>query len=122
MRLRQALKNTALQLFNKGMETVDFWGLQDISFSVGKGEVLGVVGINGSGKTSLLKVLGGVLRPDRGTIYLDGHVCPLLEVGTGFEQELSGSDNIFLNGAVLGIRKKELKARYNQIVQFVHHR
>ncbi len=118
MRLRQALKNTALQIFNKGTEAVDFWGLRDISFSVGKGEVMGVVGVNGSGKTSLLKVLGGVLRPDRGSVHLGGHVCPLLEVGTGFEKQLSGRDNIFLNGAVLGIKKSDLKARYNQIVEF----
>ena len=118
LRLRHTLKNTALSLFKSQIQTVDFWGLKNISFDVGQGEVIGVVGVNGSGKSTLLKVLGGVLKPDRGSVKTGGRVCPLLEVGTGFEPELSGSDNIFLNGAVLGIQKKDIKARYDRIVEF----
>ena len=117
-RLRHALKNKVLRLFGNQLETVDFWGLKEVTFEIGKGEVMGVVGVNGSGKSTLLKVLGGVLKPDRGSIKTRGRICPLLEVGTGFESGLSGGDNIFLNGAVLGIRKKEIKARYNRIVEF----
>ena len=118
VRLRHLLKKAALRLFNDEMETVDFWGLKNVSFEVGKGEVMGVVGVNGSGKSTLLKVLGGVLKPDRGTVETLGRVCPLLEVGTGFAPELSGRDNIFLNGAVLGIRKNDLKTCYDKIVEY----
>ena len=99
-RLRHAIKNSFLKLLKKDTEIIDFWGLRDISFEVSKGQVLGVVGVNGSGKTTLLKVLCGVLEPDRGIARVNGRISPLLEVGTGFEPELSGRENIFLNGAV----------------------
>lgn len=117
-RMRQTLKSAALGLFNKDAESVDFWGLRDISFEVRKGEIMGVVGVNGSGKTTLLRILCGVLRPDRGRMAVDGRICPLLEVGTGFEPELSGRDNVFLNGAVLGIKKTDLQKCFDSIVDF----
>jgi lipopolysaccharide transport system ATP-binding protein len=94
------------------------WALQDISFSLSEGEVLGVVGRNGAGKSTLLKLLSRVTAPTRGEIRLKGRIASLLEVGTGFHPELTGRENIFLNGAILGMRKSEIQARFDEIVAF----
>ena len=84
------------------------WALEDVSFSVNQGEVLGIIGRNGAGKSSLLKILSKVTSPTRGQITLNGRVASLLEVGTGFNPELTGRENIYLNGAILGMTKKEI--------------
>ena len=94
------------------------WALQDINFSVQQGEVLGIIGRNGAGKSTLLKILSKITAPTKGEIRIKGRVASLLEVGTGFHPELSGRDNIFLNGAILGMSKKEIKAKFDDIVEF----
>jgi lipopolysaccharide transport system ATP-binding protein len=94
------------------------WSLQDINFSVKDGEVFGIVGKNGAGKSTLLKLLSKITKPSRGLIKIDGRIASLLEVGTGFHPDLSGRENVFLNGAILGMRKHEIKNRFDQIVDF----
>ena len=95
-----------------------FWALRDVSFEVPKGEVLGVIGHNGAGKSTLLKLLSQITEPTEGEIRLRGRVACLLEVGTGFHVELSGKENIYLNGAILGMSKAEIKQRFDEIVSF----
>lgn len=94
------------------------WALEDISFTVNQGEVLGIIGRNGAGKSSLLKILSKVTSPTRGKITLNGRVASLLEVGTGFNPELTGRENIYLNGAILGMTKKEIARKFDEIVSF----
>ncbi len=96
----------------------DFWALKDISFDVRQGEVVGIIGRNGAGKTTLLKILSRITYPAEGEIRLHGRVGSLLEVGTGFHPELTGRENIYFNGAILGMRKKEIKDKFDEIVEF----
>ena len=96
----------------------EFWALQDVSFDLYPGEVLGIVGGNGAGKSTLLKVLSRITEPTRGKITLRGKVASLLEVGTGFHPELTGRENIFLNGAILGMTRAEIKSKFDEIVAF----
>ncbi|MBA3915695.1 MAG: ABC transporter ATP-binding protein, partial [Acidobacteriales bacterium] len=96
----------------------DFWALRDVSFAIQPGEVVGIVGRNGAGKSTLLKVLSRIVEPTRGEVYMNGRVASLLEVGTGFHPELSGRENIFLNGSILGMKKKEIRRRFDEIVAF----
>lgn len=92
--------------------------LQDVSFSVEKGERVGIIGRNGAGKSTILKLISGVTAPSKGTIYLNGRITSMLEVGTGFHKELTGRENIYLNGAILGMTKREIDQCFDQIVQF----
>jgi lipopolysaccharide transport system ATP-binding protein len=94
------------------------WALRDINFDVSQGEVLGIIGKNGAGKSTLLKILSRTTAPTTGSIKIKGRVASLLEVGTGFHPELSGKDNIFLNGAILGMTKNEIKRKFDEIVDF----
>lgn len=110
------LKRTAKQTF--GIDTEVFWALKGVSFEVVKGEVVGIIGRNGAGKSTLLKILSQITPPTTGEIKLHGTVGSLLEVGTGFHPELTGRENIFLNGAILGMSKKEIAKKFNAIVTF----
>jgi len=96
----------------------DFWALKDVSFSVKKGEVIGVIGRNGAGKTTLLKVLSKITPPTEGRAIIRGRINSLLEVGTGFHPELKGRENIYLSGAILGMTKKEIDSKFDEIVKF----
>ncbi len=101
-----------------GGDAHDFWALRDISFEVKPGEVVGVIGRNGSGKSTLLKILSRITAPTKGRFEYYGYVGALLEVGTGFHPELTGRENIYLNGAILGMRKSMIARRFDEIVAF----
>jgi lipopolysaccharide transport system ATP-binding protein len=101
-----------------GSSGAEFWALKDVSFDVVPGEVVGIIGRNGAGKTTLLKVISRITEPTAGRIHLRGRVASLLEVGTGFHPELTGRENIFLNGAILGMTHAEIRAKFDQIVAF----
>src|SRR2546422_543199 len=100
------------------IDTGEFWALRDVSFSVQPGEVVGVIGRNGAGKSTLLKILSRITEPTSGRAILRGRVASLLEVGTGFHPELTGRENIYLNGAILGMTRAEIKSRFEEIVGF----
>jgi len=101
---------------NTGLDVL--WALRDVSFDVKEGEVLGIVGRNGAGKSTLLKILSRITPPSRGQVEIHGRVSSLLEVGTGFHRELTGRENIYLNGTILGMRKKEVDRKFDEIVEF----
>ncbi len=96
----------------------DLYALKDVSFSVPRGQVMGIVGTNGSGKSTLLKVISGIYRPTKGRVSAAGRIAPMLELGSGFDYELTGRENIFLNGAIMGNDEKFLKAKFDEIVAF----
>lgn len=111
-------KEYVIQLLRGRIRYNVFWALHDIDLSINRGEVFGVIGRNGAGKSTLLKVISRVLRPTKGRLLLYGKIAPLLELGAGFHPELSGRENVFLNGALLGYSGKEMNACYDQIVDF----
>src|SRR6202521_1630010 len=96
----------------------DFWALRDISFRIIQGQTLGIIGENGAGKSTLLKILSRITQPSTGTVKVYGRLASLLEVGTGFHPEFSGRDNVYLNGAMLGLSRREVRNRFDQIVEF----
>jgi len=96
----------------------EFWALQDITFSVPRGEAFGIIGSNGAGKSTILKVLSGIMRPTRGTLHVEGRLSALIEVSAGFHPDLTGRENIYLNGTILGMTRAEIKRRFDAIVAF----
>lgn len=96
----------------------EFWALKDVSFTVKKGESLGLIGLNGSGKSTMLKTIAGVLKPTKGSVQIFGSVAPLIELGAGFDMDLTAYENVFLNGALLGYRREEMAEHYDDIVAF----
>jgi ABC-type polysaccharide/polyol phosphate transport system ATPase subunit len=108
----------ALRRDNRAAERKEFWALDDVSFNVQEGECVGVIGRNGAGKSTLLKILSRITAPTRGAVTLRGRVASLLEVGTGFHPELTARENIYLNGAILGMSRAETKKRFDEIVDF----
>ena len=121
--LRDAISNTALAAFRRSKQHSQnghghIWALQDVSCEIKRGEVVGIIGLNGAGKSTLLKILSRITAPTRGRADVYGRVGSLLEVGTGFHPELTGRENIYLNGAILGMRKAEIDRKFDEIVAF----
>ncbi len=115
---RKLFLKQALLDFFKPQAQEEFWALKDASFKVPIGQSIGIIGVNGSGKSTILKLIAGVLTPNKGKIEVNGRISPLIELGAGFHPELSGRDNIYLNGTILGLSKKEIDERFKDIVDF----
>ncbi len=114
-----SLRGTLGTVFSKkSAKQEDFWALKDVSFDIQKGDVVGIIGKNGAGKSTLLKILSQITKPTEGRIEINGRVASLLEVGTGFHPELTGRENVFLNGTILGMTRKEVAAKFDEIVAF----
>ena len=112
------MKEFAIRYLQRRLHYVDFWALRNINLQVCKGESLGIIGANGAGKSTLLKVISHVLHPSEGRAWTCGRIAPLLELGAGFHNELTGRENIYLNGSMLGFSRKEMENRFERIVDF----
>ena len=112
------LKEYFVKLVKKELLFQEFFALKDVSFEVKRGEAWGLVGTNGSGKSTLLKLICGILKPYKGSVKINGSIAPLIELGAGFDGELTATENIYLNGAVLGYSKEFMDQHYNEIVEF----
>ena len=113
-----SLKEFVTAALRGKLEYQDFTALDHVSFEVKKGETFGLIGLNGGGKSTILKVISGILKPTSGSVTCYGNVVPMLELGSGFDFDLTGQENIFLNGAILGYSEKFLREKYNEIVEF----
>ena len=111
-------KEYIVKLLKGALSYNEFIALDDVSFSINKGDILGIVGFNGAGKSTLLKILAGVLKPSSGKVKVNGTIAPLIEVGAGFDPELTARENIFLNGAILGHSRKFLESKVEEIIEF----
>ncbi len=112
------LKDYVIKAVRRQLKFNEFWALKDVSFSVEKGDRVGILGLNGAGKSTLLKVVAGVFKPTEGTVKKVGKVAPLIELGAGFENEYTGAENIYLNGALLGYSKDFIQQKFDEIVEF----
>lgn len=113
-----SLKEYLIRKVKGTLEYEEFWALKNVSFKVKKGDSLGLVGLNGCGKSTMLKVIAGVLKPTSGTVSVGGTIAPLIELGAGFDFDLTAQENVFLNGAILGYSKKQMQEHYDDIVEF----
>lgn len=114
-----SLKQGFVDMFKKKEKiNNDFWALKNVNFDVEKGEVVGFVGSNGAGKSTLLKVIAGVMKPTKGKVSVYGNICPMIELGAGFDSQLTARENIYLNGAVMGYSKKFINSKFDEIVSF----
>ena len=114
-----SFKQLFINLFSGKMKKKDyFWALKDVTFDVNKGDVVGLIGSNGAGKSKLLKVVSGVMKPTSGKVEVDGVISPMIELGAGFDLNLTARENIYLNGAILGYSKKFLDSKFDEIVEF----
>lgn len=112
------IKEYLIRVAKRQLQFDEFWALKDVSFQIEKGDSLGVIGLNGSGKSTLLKVVSGILKPTSGTVVTNGNVAPLIELGAGFDADLSARENIFLNGAILGYTHEYMEERFDDIIRF----
>jgi len=119
-RQKQRTLKEMLPALTKGRKNVidSFWALKDISLDIAKGETFGIIGPNGSGKSTLLKLIAGVSQPAQGTISVSGQIAPLIELGAGFHPELTGKENVYLNGVILGMKRTDIEAKFKSIVDF----
>ena len=113
-----SLKEYVIQLISRKLDYNEFVALSHVSFEVKKGEVIGLIGHNGAGKSTILKVISGILKPTDGSVKVFGNVVPMLELGSAFDMEMTGRENIFLNGAILGYSEEFLTSKYDEIVEF----
>ena len=124
MRFRMAndrinsIKEYLVQFLKKRLKYSEFEALKDVSFTVERGEIVGLIGHNGAGKSTMLKIISGIMKPTEGNVVVRGNVVPMLELGSGFDYDMTGRENIFLNGAILGYSEDFLKSKYQEIVDF----
>lgn len=112
------IKEYFIKTMKRQVSYNEFWALQDVSFEVERGDSIGLIGLNGSGKSTMLKTIAGVLKPTKGKVTVNGTIAPLIELGAGFDMDLSAHENIFLNGAILGYDRKQMEGFYEDIVEF----
>lgn len=113
-----SIKEFMMQAAKGKLKFNEFWALRDVSFTVDKGDVVGIIGRNGAGKSTILKIISGIMKPTQGSVTKRGDVVPMLELGSGFDYDLSGRENVYLNGAILGYSKEFLQSRYDDILAF----
>lgn len=114
----RSIKEFAVQMLKGKIQYNEFEALKHVTFNVKRGEVVGLIGRNGAGKSTMLKVISGILKPTEGSVTVRGNIAPMLELGSGFDFDMTGRENIFLNGAILGYAEEFLKSKYNEIVEF----
>lgn len=114
----RSIKEYMVQMLKGKIQYNEFEALKNVSFDVKKGEVVGLIGHNGAGKSTMLKVISGILKPTEGSVTVRGNIAPMLELGSGFDFDMTGRENIFLNGAILGYSEEFLKSKYDEIVEF----
>ncbi len=112
------IKEYLLKFIKRELLYEEFWALRGVSLEIGQGEVFGIVGLNGAGKSTLLKVVAGVLEPTKGKVEIKGNIAPLIELGAGFDMELTARENVYLNGAILGYSKAFLNEKFDEIIEF----
>lgn len=113
-----SIKELVTQMAKGKVKYNEFWALHDVNFEVKRGEVVGIIGRNGAGKSTILKIISGIMKPTTGDVVRYGNIVPMLELGSGFDYDLTGRENIFLNGAILGYSKEFLHAKYDEILAF----
>lgn len=113
-----SLKEYFLNFLKRKLDVKEFFAVNNVSFEVKKGESIGIIGMNGSGKSTLLKIIAGILKPSQGTVEVNGQISPMIELGAGFDHELTARENIYLNGILIGFTKKEIDKYFNLIVDF----
>lgn len=113
-----SMKEYFIKLIRRELKFTEFWALKDITFTVEKGDRVGILGLNGAGKSTLMKVIAGVFRPAEGTVTRQGVIAPMIELGAGFDMQYTGAENIFLYGAVLGHSRKFMEEKFDEIVEF----
>jgi ABC-2 type transport system ATP-binding protein len=112
------LKEYLIKRIKQQVKFDEFWALRDVSFSIAPGEVFGIIGLNGAGKSTLLKIIAGVIKPTQGNVAVSGKISPLIELGAGFDFDLTARENVFLNGAVLGYTKPFLRQKFDEMIDF----
>ena len=113
-----SFKEYVIKSIKKQVSYDEFWALKDVSFQVKRGDSVGLIGLNGSGKSTMLKTIAGVLKPTKGSVTVRGTIAPLIELGAGFDMDLTARENVFLNGALLGYNRAQMEAQYEDIVKF----